>query len=177
MRRAALEAFSTATAVPVLNFLSLQLPSVLGDSDRLVRLSAALVPRLNAGQRSQLESGLGDVRGRLWFYLGLLQRSGEQSSAAARVAVQVLVDPASGLELRREAVRVLQLSLGDTGPVKDRPVMYDSYGPRKSLESLERDLNPLLPRLASVFPTGDLVLDRELIRVFAMVAPAESRDF
>lgn len=178
VRRAALEAFSTATAVPVLNFLSLQLPSVLGDSDRLVRLSAAqLVPRLNAGQRSQLESGLGDVRGRLWFYLGLLQRSGEQSSAAARVAVQVLVDPASGLELRREAVRVLQLSLGDTGPVKDRPVMYDSYGPRKSLESLERDLNPLLPRLASVFPTGDLVLDRELIRVFAMVAPPNREIF
>ncbi|MFN5900106.1 MAG: hypothetical protein ACK48Y_21440, partial [Planctomyces sp.] len=86
-------------------------------------------------------------------------------------------DPASGLELRREAVRVLQLSLGDTGPVKDRPVMYDSYGPRKSLESLERDLNPLLPRLASVFPTGDLVLDRELIRVFAMVAPPNREIF
>lgn len=178
VRRAALEAFSTATAEPVLNFLSLQLPVLLSDSDRLVRLSAAqLVPRLNAGQRSQLESGLGDLRGRLWFYLGLLQRSGEQNPVAARLAVEVLVDPASGQELRREAVRVLQLSLGDMGPMKDRPVMYDSYGPRKSLESMERELNPLLPKLAGVFPTGDLVLDRELIRVFAMVAPPNREVF
>ena len=178
VRRAAVEAFSTATAVPVLNFLSLQLTALLSDSDRLVRLSAAqLVPRLDAGQRAQLQSGLGDVRGLLWFYLGLLQRSGEQSAEAARVAAQVLVDPANGLEVRREAVRVLQLALGDTGAVKGRPVMYDSYGPRKSLESLERELNPLLPQLAGVFPTGDVVLDRELIRVFAMVAPPNREIF
>jgi len=178
VRRAAVEAFSTATAVPVLNFLSLQLTALLSDSDRLVRLSAAqLVPRLDAGQRAQLQSGLGDVRGLLWFYLGLLQRSGELSAEAARVAAQVLVDPANGLEVRREAVRVLQLALGDTGAVKGRPVMYDSYGPRKSLESLERELNPLLPQLAGVFPTGDVVLDRELIRVFAMVAPPNREIF
>lgn len=171
VRRSALEACSTATAVPVLNFLSLQLPALLSDADRLVRLSAAqLVSRLDAGQRSQLLSGLADQRGKLWFYLGLLQRGGEQSAEAARMAVQVLAEPANGLELRREAVRVLQLALGDTGPQKDRPVMFDSYGPQRSLEPLERDLNPLVPQLAAVFPTGDLLLDRELIRVFAMVA-------
>ncbi|HAP08091.1 MAG TPA: hypothetical protein DCR20_09700 [Planctomycetaceae bacterium] len=172
VRRAALEAFATATDSRTLDSLATPLALLLGDSDRLVRLTAAqLLHRLSADQRAGVRSQIRDQRGLLWFYLGELQRGAGLSADAARLSVDVVSNSTNAMELRREAVRVLQLSLGDVGPVKDRPVMFDSYGPRQSLESVERDLNPLIPRLAAVFPSGDALLDRELIRVFAMVAP------
>ena len=153
VRRAALEAFATATDSRTLDSLATPLALLLGDSDRLVRLTAAqLLHRLSADQRAGVRSQIRDQRGLLWFYLGELQRGAGLSADAARLSVDVVSNSTNAMELRREAVRVLQLSLGDVGPVKDRPVMFDSYGPRQSLESVERDLNPLIPRLAAVFP-------------------------
>lgn len=73
--------------------------------------------------------------------------------------------------LKLEAVRVMQLALSDVGPVPGRVAAFDSYAPTKSLEKLERELDPIRIRLGKIFPTGHDAIDRELSRVIAMVSP------
>lgn len=49
--------------------------------------------------------------------------------------------------------------------------MFEGYAPRAELDSIERELNPLMTKVANAFPSGDSAMDHELIRVFAMTAP------
>jgi len=173
VRRLSLEALSGVTAPAVCTALMFEIAAALDDEDRLVRQSAALrIGRLDAEQSQKLEKlTLTSKRGQMWFHLGRLQRRQELSAAGCRVAVEVLESPDSTPVDRRDAVRLLQLSMSDMGPVKGRPPMFDGYAPRLSIEPIERDLNPLLARVFRLFPSGDDSLDRELIRFFAMTAP------
>lgn len=173
VRRLSLEAFSGVTTREVWDAVLPDLAESLNDDDRLVRLSAALlIGRLSPEQQTQLEQRTVDrLRARLWFHLGRLQRREELSAAGCRTAVEVLESQPSTPNDRRAAVRLLQLSISDMGPVKGRPPMFDGYAPRLPVEPIERELNPLLARLFRLFPSGDDLLDRELIRFFAMTAP------
>ncbi len=173
VRRLSLEAFSGVTTREVWDEVLPDLADSLNDDDRLVRLSAALlIGRLSAEQQTQLEQRTANhMRARLWFHLGRLQRREELSAEGCRTAAEVLEAQESTLEDRRAAVRLLQLSISDMGPVKGRPPMFDGYAPRLAVEPVERELNPVLARIFRQFPSGDELLDRELIRFFAMTAP------
>lgn len=173
VRRFAWESLSGAGAGPIWDSIRGEISKALGDDDRLVRLSAALlIGRMTKEQQSALEAAAaGSLRSRLWFYLGQQQRRGELSVPALRAGVEVLEAAVGDSELRREAVRLLQLGLSDMGPMKGRAVMFDGYARRVSPEAIERELNPLLGRLFGMLPSGDPDLDRELIRFFAMTAP------
>ena len=173
VKRCALEALTSATKPEAFSSLLTEITTALTADDRLVRLTAAqLLQRLQPSQLDSIEKALADYpRALLWFHLGRLQRSPMLSVTAAQAAVNVLKNGESPVDARREAVRVLQLALGDTGPQKDRPPMFESYAPRLSAESVERELNPILTQVAEAFPSGDAVLDHELIRFFAMTAP------
>lgn len=173
VRRLSLEALSGVTASGAWTSLLPDLATSLSDDDRLVRLAAALlIGRMGVEQQTQLERlTVNSMRGRLWFHLGRMQRREELSAAACRAAVETLESAELPLEDRRAAVRLLQLSVSDMGPVRGRPPMFDGYAPRLSVDPIERDLNPLLARVFRLFPTRDDGLDRELIRFFAMLAP------
>lgn len=173
VRRAALEALAgVADPSGYQKFLN-EIAQCLAGDDRLVRYSAALlVHRMSDPQRDALRTALlKHPRGLLWFSMGNLLRTTKLSPAAADVAVSVMTTPDAPETLRMDAVRVLQLALGDVGPAPGRPPMFDGYAPRASLDSVERELNPLMARVYEVFPTGNARLDHELIRVISMVAP------
>ena len=82
-----------------------------------------------------------------------------------------VVEGEYSLELKREAVRVMQLALGDMGSAAGRPAAFDSYGPRTSLNKFERQLDPIRIRLGKLFPMNNAVLDLELSRLIGMLAP------
>ena len=75
------------------------------------------------------------------------------------------------ISLKQQAVRLLQLSLGDVGPFKDRPAVLDGYGPQFLLGSIERSLDPYRVRAAKLYPSGDSELDHEMLRVLAILQP------
>ena len=173
VQRFALEALTSVTGNATYNRVLSEVARSLASDDRIVRLTAAqLLGRMNDAQRSAIRTILADnPRGLLWFYLGRLLRTSDQSIPAAQTAVSVLTARGSSIDLKRDAVRVLQLALGDAGPAKDRPPMFESYASRTPMDGIERELNPLVTQVAGTFPSGDSLLDHELIRVIAMTAP------
>jgi hypothetical protein len=123
VRRLSLEALSGVTATAVWTALLPEIAAALDDENRLVRQSAALrMDRLDAKQLQQLETlTLSSRRGQMWFHVGRLQRRQELSAVGCRVAVEMLESPDSAPADRFDAVRLLQLSISDMGPVKGRP--------------------------------------------------------
>lgn len=91
------------------------------------------------------------------------------------LAVAVLKNKNYDSELKRDAVRLLQMALGDFGPAPDHLPTFDGYASRIDLQPFERDLDPLRVDLASLYPTGDRPLDRELLRLLAMVTSFNGR--
>ena len=173
VQRFALEALSSATSSATFVVTGPAIAAAFASDDRTVRLSAALlVSRMNDDHRTVIAKNLaGDPRALMWFHMGRCLRAPLQSTPAAAVAANVLVSPAASREDRYDAARILQMTLGDVGPVKDRPVMFDGYAPRSALASLERELNPIMTQVAAAFPSGDAHLDHELIRLIAMTTP------
>ena len=73
-------------------------------------------------------------------------------------------------EMKLEAVRLMQLGLGDLTPPKNVAV-FDGYAPALELSEFDRELDPYRIRLAELFPTGNERLDYELARLLAMLQP------
>ena len=173
VQRASLEALSTVAESSWFDTVIPQVTTSLGSPDRFVRLSAAmLVHKLSPNQRTKAEQLLSKNPGSLlWLYMGQQMRSHDVNIKAAGLAVQTVVDKNVSIETRREAVRLLQLCLGDVGPATGRAPMFDSYAAQLPLDSFDLELNPLRARLADAFPSGDARLDYELIRVISMTTP------
>jgi len=173
VQRFALEALSSATSAASFTTTISSIAAALASNDRSVRFSAALlVSRMNDDHRNALAKALANnLRGLMWFHMGRCLRSPLQSVPSAAVALSVLTSKDASAEDRYDAVRILQMTLGDVGPAKNRPVMFDGYAPALSLASIERELNPIMTKVAAVFPSGDAHLDHELIRLIAMTRP------
>jgi len=77
--------------------------------------------------------------------------------------------------LKLEAVRILQLGLGDVTPAggKLAPV-YDGYAPRLDLSAFETQVSKVQAALVDLYPLGRESVDWELERVIAMVQPASA---
>ncbi|MFN9718671.1 MAG: HEAT repeat domain-containing protein, partial [Planctomycetota bacterium] len=173
VRRFALESLTSVSKPAVWSKVLNEIAQSLAEDDRLVRFTAAqLLGRLSDIQRDAIRKALVEHKqGLLWFSLGSLLRKTTLNASAAEVAMNLIADTSQPIELRRDAIRILQMSLSDVGPDKDRPVMFDGYASRASMDSIERDLNPILASLTDVFPSGDAMMDHELIRVIAMTTP------
>jgi putative heme-binding domain-containing protein len=172
VRRVALEAMTSITSAGALQTQQAAIAAGLSAAERPVRRAAALVvSRLSPAGRSAVRAAVSqDPLATVWCDIGIQMRSPSASIPAATSATALLVDSRSKADDRRDALRGLQLALGDTGPAKNRPPMFDGYAPRLSLDNLERELNPLLAQVSSMFPSGDAELDHELIRLFAMTS-------
>ena len=148
----------------------------LGGVDRFNRtLAAAVVARMEEKHLpavSESATKLG-ARAVISYAIGWLVRSNDNArrvrSVIPSLAISVLKKKEYPVELKLDAVRLLQLTLGDMGPGPERPPVFDGYASSLNLEEFERELDPLRVQLAELFPTGAPLLDDELIRLFAMI--------
>jgi putative membrane-bound dehydrogenase-like protein len=147
------------------------------DDDRLVRLAAARVlPALKPEQFKEVGELARKLswRAALTTTFGYIWRSQAADQAYNAYAVDIgcrILEGKHSNELKLEAVRILQLAIGDVGNEEAGPV-FEGYAPNADLEPHERELDPLRITLAKIFPTGDRHLDLELARLVAMISPA-----
>ncbi|MCA9034728.1 MAG: c-type cytochrome [Planctomycetaceae bacterium] len=181
VQRVALEALSTINTTEAnnesesgtLNDYLPQIAAGLVSNDRFVRLSSAMLVQKLSDRQQQIIAGLipSNARGLIWLGLGQQMRSEGVNMSVAKQATQVLTATNAPMELRREAARALQLALGDVGPSEKRPPMFDSYAARLPLAEYDFELNPIRAAVAKTFPSGDPLLDQELIRIISMTTP------
>ena len=158
-------------------------------TERRVRMAAILTAR-RAGRASYQQSGL-----------AVQPASSEMTAAAARRAladlwvrkpdddadphaafsaddVQTCVDcfrtAGDDTRLALEAVRLLQIALGDFRTSPKLPEVYIGYAGRADDVGDSETRATLVTRLAGAFPTGDAELDRELARLLAMLSAQDT---
>ena len=152
----------------------------LDNASRRVR-SAMLVVARDKGSAS-FQQSLGEFRGnlplpRLLGYLWVLGTSGDGRPdwlvdyvRACLRAFSTSHRPAE----RLEALRLLQLALGDLHLAPDQAEVYSGYT-ADGIERLSPDLHAdLSAALADGFPTGDTNVDQELARLFSILSTAQA---
>jgi putative heme-binding domain-containing protein len=128
-----------------------------GQSDRSLRqAAAALFGTLGAAEQDRLAKGMTEPRAAVTLALA------RPDAGVARF----LADVSSPLDVRLDAVRVLQLALGDVTLASARGSAREGYTPRRPEAAL-----PDTARIAlrAAFPSGHGNLDRELGRTLAMI--------
>lgn len=148
----------------------------LGGVNRYNRwLAAQVVSRLDEPLLPMISSDATKVGARavVSYAYGWLNRPrldlARIQSIVPTLAVAVLKNKNYDLDTKRDAVRLLQIALGDLGPGTGHLPTFDGYASRIDLEPYERDLDSLRVELSELYPTGDPVLDRELLRLLAML--------
>jgi putative heme-binding domain-containing protein len=171
--RFALEALLGADDKTAFDRLTAGLVQQLGGDDRYNRQAASrIVPKLddaafatlsNAVSKSGWQAGVSNA-------VAYVTRKPGVNPYAQQIGLLVLQSkhPTS---LKLEAVRLMQLGLGDVGSAGKLPPVFDGYSCPLDLTPHERDLDPLRIAVAEQFPTGLLELDYELARLAAMLAP------
>jgi putative membrane-bound dehydrogenase-like protein len=171
--RFALEALLGATGKTDYTPLLPGIAERLGDRDRFVRQTAARVlarlPQKSIGQLQNIIRN-SDPQTKLSFWLGHVLRNSEIDLPAVEISMQALQGKYPD-SLKLEAARLMQLALGDVGPVSKRDPVFDGYAGQKNFETSERVLDQYRTRLASLFPTGNSRIDVELSRLLAMLKP------
>lgn len=171
--RAALEALWSVRLSGSFDSLLSAVIARLGDDDRAVRFAAArLIGRLDDAHVTAISLTLDDsnLTAQLWFAFGRCERGTGLNLLALERAVKVFEKTDSPV-LRLEAIRVMQIALGDCGPGRAVAPMFDGYTSTVDLKSHERELDPLRIRIAQLFPTKNAEVDFELARVIAMLTP------
>lgn len=160
----------------------ISLAKQLGGPERFNRsLASAVVTRMDEKQLAAMSAEATKIgpRAVVSYAFGWLGRSTDSArrvrSAIPRLAVTVLKKLDSSIELKRDAIRLLQISLGDLGPREGRASVFDGYAARFDLQPFERELDPLRVELAELYPNGDERLDEEFVRLFAMLTMFNER--
>ena len=169
--RTALEVLTTVQDRDLLDGCLPRLAVCLGSDDVAVRTAASLViESLTKDQQDQLSLLLdANLRSRIWMAFGQVARSEGFRLDTVKIAFLMLRDKDASIAARSEALRLLQLSLGDVGPEPGVVAMLESYSARADLKPHELQLNPVRVELENQFPTGNGQYDRELIRTIAML--------
>ncbi len=82
----------------------------------------------------------------------------------------VVADPQAELPLRLEAVRLLQIRLGDVRLPDGQAEVYGGYVANAANALASSHHHRLVARVAGTFPSGEAELDRELARLLGMLA-------
>ncbi|MAT15910.1 MAG: hypothetical protein CMJ46_11655, partial [Planctomyces sp.] len=104
-----------------------------------------------------------------------LSLTDEFDAESTRAGMQILKLNGLGDESRQiklDACRLIQLAWGDCGPADHHGSLYDGYASQRELTPFEFELDLFRIGLAELYPTGDSELDHELLRLIAMVSPA-----
>ena len=177
VRRATLEALLSLVAVVELDRLVDPLAACLADEDRAVRMAASRVsarlPEATFRHVADAAAVLGwqAVLANAFAYL---EREPGFNLYAFDVAVPIL---RGGFppELQRDALALIQLGLGDVGPIDGAAAVFDGYHSRIDLSAYDRVLAPLAEVLTEMYPTRDPAFDDELSRLLAIMQPNQPR--
>jgi putative membrane-bound dehydrogenase-like protein len=157
------------------------LAGTLGSDDRYVRQLAAMVvagmPEALLPTMSQAATADG-ARAVVSYAAGWLAQVGGDLGRVRQAMSPVVVALLEGdypPDLKLDALRLLQFMLGDLGPSPRHPAAFDAYAPGIDPDELERDWDELRIRLAELYPTGSPLIDVELSRVLAMLAPLNQK--
>ncbi len=149
----------------------------LGSRHRHVRSSASAVvarvndPALIAVSKAATKEGSQAVVAYAHGWLSRMRNDLQKAQPVITpIALQILKEN-SPPELKVEAVRLLQRSLGDLGPAPQRTAAFEAYASPVNLDARERELDPLRVELANFYPATDPVLNDELGRLIAMLQP------
>lgn len=149
------------------------LKQTLGAPQRFVRQAASrAVAALNDETFKTLSSGIAASEGATQVSLAYasIMKQGGVVPLAVRTGISVFEGDYQ-TDLRLEALRLIQLGLGDLGPPTKMTAVFDGYANGADLSEYERHLDPIRIRLMQAFPSSHEVLDHELARVLAMLAP------
>lgn len=171
VQRVSLEALTCVPRAPHFESLIPSLARAFQSDSYAVRSAASrVVQRLSPQQVQRLTSLLeGRVAGAVALGLGMAERSADVQPETLSIALDALSTPLSEPATHRAALRLLQLSLGDVGPQKDRVAMLDGYRARGDLNAIKGILPKIQRLLESRDPSGDASVNRELVRCLAMV--------
>ena len=169
--RFAMEALTTVTDRELLDKCLPRIAVNLRSTDSAVRSSASkVVRRLSDDQRQQLNLLIdSNIHGQLAMALGHVERTDELNIQGLKIAAAAISDTDAGVDTKYEALRLLQLSLGDVGPKKNLPGMFESYRARGDISKLELQLNPIRVLLAKEYPSQHRAYNHELIRCISIL--------
>jgi putative membrane-bound dehydrogenase-like protein len=144
-----------------------------GRPDRTIRRAAAdLIAELDAPSRRAIGTRARGPEEQATYLLGTCAADPASTLAGAS---RLLGDPGAGPGPRLDAVRAVQLALGDLTAPKLRGTVWEGYSPRRDPPWPPAvDGGPLpeattLAALRAAFPSGHAELDRELSRTLAVV--------
>ncbi len=146
-----------------------------GHSDRTIRRAAAdLIADLDAPARQALRDQAQAPAERVTVVLG---SAAVDPPAALTDALRLIGEADVDAEPRRNAVRGVQLALGDLTAAKLVGTVWEGYSPRRELlwPAGAGGVGTIMPReatlatLRAAFPSGYSELDRELARTLGMV--------
>lgn len=149
----------------------------MNSEDRYDRIAAArLVPQVSDSSLRKLaeDSAKAGWQATIANAYGYLGRNPGYSRHAFRAALPVL-ERKFPAQLKLQAVRLMQLGLGDLTPAGKVAPVFEGYAPALDLNDVERELDPFRIRLAEQFPTGSELLDLELARLLAMLEPFNAK--
>ncbi|MBA3311726.1 MAG: hypothetical protein M3552_01360 [Planctomycetota bacterium] len=148
------------------------LSASLVDEEPNVRKAAMhVVSKLVPAERDGLKGNLAATSQIVRYHLGRLRRNDRFDVEGLQAAADALEVADLSPDVRYDAVRLAQLSLGDVGPDEQTPDTFSGYAARADLKTRLGQIAPLRSRLASLFPTGDPVVDEEFVRLIAMLRP------
>lgn len=153
----------------------------LGSSDKFNRaLAAAVVARMPEAQLPAVSQAATEhsARAVVSYAAGWLAQVGTDLGRVRRAMSPVTIAILSGdypPDLKLDALRLLEWMLGDLGPSPRHRAAFDGYAPGIDPEELERDWDNLRIQLADLYPTQNPLVDTELSRVLAMLAPINQK--
>ncbi|VTS04180.1 DUF7133 domain-containing protein [Tuwongella immobilis] len=141
-----------------------KLIDALGSSDRMVRIAAG--PLLRRCSLSQLQTLLVNQSQPLIQAMLALELADRQADSAIPTAIALLERKSNDSEVRLLAIRAIERRLGDLGDRRSLNRVAEGYALRGEVVASRPAIQASLER---VFPTGDATLDRELLRLAAMI--------
>lgn len=139
-------------------------------ADRMA--AARLVPLLTSEgfKALSIEASKNGYQAGMTNAFGYLGRKPGVNSYAFKIGMLVL-EKSKSADLRLEAIRLMQMGLGDCGAIGKVPAAFESYAATLDLQTAERDLDNYRIELSEIFPTGHSRVDYELARLLAMLQP------
>jgi putative heme-binding domain-containing protein len=128
-----------------------------GQADRGIRqATAALLASLDEKSRRRFDAPRDDPYSEITWGL----------SRPSFAVAHLLADKSIAAEVRLDAVRIVQLALGDLMAAKVRGTVWEGYSRRRDDIAVSAETRKAL---RAAFPSGHADLDRELARTLAMV--------